>query len=300
MKNLKVEEMEDEEKKAEQEIETAIQAAKAVSPDDMISGLGASKGVVYIQYRPSKSPSQYKTLLLPNEKPLLLTYFIIKGLGEVPKLMLAECGAHYDQIAIVGGEDQSAAINWRARSPNGLLPTISGIGIPRSTPLSQSGAIIRFLADRFGMKGKSINDAAMADVLYETAKDIGSKADIVCSVNPTKDLSSAKEPFALALRVEKMLESMPSPADDGAALNFGQLQLLHTLMKCEARRSGCVKENLGETLDIFRLDMEKRTGIASYLKSKACFPFTGVEIGSDGYIYPSGPLRRGDIKFLES
>mmetsp|Transcript_22084 Transcript_22084/g.30736 ORF Transcript_22084/g.30736 Transcript_22084/m.30736 type:complete len:267 (+) Transcript_22084:3-803(+) len=262
----------------------------------MIPGLGPSDGVIHIQYRPSKSPSQYKTSLFQDEKPLLLTYFAIKGLGEVPKLMLAECGAHYDQIAVVGLTDQSVAMEWRKRSQNGLLPIMSGLGIPRATPISQSGAIIRFLADRFGMKGKSVHEAAMADVLYETAKDIGSKVETVCSVNPEKDLSNAKEPFALALRVVKMLESMPNPIDGGAALNFGQIQLLYVLMRCEARRSGCVKENLGEFLESFRLTMVNRSGIGSYLKSKSCFPFTKGELGSEGYIYSSGPLRRGDIK----
>jgi len=295
MTNHHNDDTEDDEKKAEQEIETAIKASKAVSPDDIVSGLGPSDGIIHIQYRPSKSPSQYKTSQLQDEKPLILTYFAIKGLGEVPKLMLAECGAHYDQIGVVGGEDQSVAMEWRKRSQNGLLPIMSGLGIPRATPISQSGAIIRFLADRFGMKGRSVHEAAMADVLYETAKDISDKVETVCSLNPEKDHSVAKGPFALAFRVVKMLESMPNPADGDAAVNFGQVQLFYVLMRCEARRTGCVKENLGESLENFRLAMEKRSGIESYLKSKSCFPFTKGELGSKGYIYSSGPLRRGDI-----
>eukprot|EP00591_Stephanopyxis_turris_P001503 CAMPEP_0195511060 /NCGR_PEP_ID=MMETSP0794_2-20130614/3516_1 /TAXON_ID=515487 /ORGANISM="Stephanopyxis turris, Strain CCMP 815" /LENGTH=296 /DNA_ID=CAMNT_0040638603 /DNA_START=11 /DNA_END=901 /DNA_ORIENTATION=+ len=292
----------DDELKAEQEIKTAIETAKDCSPSDLVDGLGASSAVLHLQFRPSQPKKElYDTTLHPNEKPLLLTYFAIKGLGEVPKLMLAECGAHYDQIAPIGGEDQSIAMEWRARSPNGLLPIISGAGIPRAAPIAQSGAIIRFLAERFGMEGKTSMEKVMADVLYETAKDISNKKDSICAIDPEKDLTKAKEPFALASRVEKMLSEayMPDPKDETVPLNFGQIQLFHVLMNCEDRRTGCVKENLGDKLEEFRVAMEKRSRISAYLKSNACFPNTKGELGIEGggYTYVSGPLKRGDIKF---
>ena len=48
--------------------------------------------------------------------------------------MLAEAGAGFDHIGVIdGGEEGTAASgNWRARSPTGLLPLMSGLGIPRS------------------------------------------------------------------------------------------------------------------------------------------------------------------------
>ena len=41
-------------------------------------------------------------------------------------------------------------------SANGLLPVMSGLGVPRSTPLCQSSSIIRFLAARYGMQGMHV------------------------------------------------------------------------------------------------------------------------------------------------
>lgn len=283
----------EEEKKAEKEIAEAIKASEAVSPDETVDGLGPSKGVMYVRFRPSPK-KQYDTELRSGEKPPLLTYFAIQGLGEVPRLMLAEAGMPYDHAIVVGGEDQSVALNWRSRSPIGLLPTLSGLGIPRSAPICQSGSVIRLLARRLGMGG----DDFRADVLYETAKDLNEKKDIITSVDPEKDYSVHKGAFSLGRRVECMLRDMPDPKDGGAALNYGQVQLFHVLKSCETNRGSCVKENLGEVLDAFRLDMEKRAGLSEYLNGGARFPRTNGEMGREGgYTYHSGPLRRGDVKY---
>lgn len=232
----------------------------------------------------------------PAKKKLVLTYFAIQGLGEVPRLILAETGMAYESIAALGGEDQSIAMEWRSRSPNGLLPMLSGAGIPRSSPISQSGAIVRFLAKRLGMDGKDVLASTGADVLYETAKDLGGKTEVISSANPEKEYSVAKGPFATGKRIEKMLVNMADPKDEGAALNYGQIQLLNVLLKCEVQRNGCVKENLGGVLDDFRINMENRVGLKAYLNSTARFPFTNGELGGEGYTYSTGPLKRGEIK----
>ena len=62
----------------------------------------------------------------PAKKNIILTYFSIQGLGEVPRLILAEAGMPYESICAIGGEDQSVAMEWQTRSPNGLLPMLSG------------------------------------------------------------------------------------------------------------------------------------------------------------------------------
>ena len=48
------------------------------------------------------------------------------------------------------GEEQALSCEWRKRSPNGLTPVLSGLGVPRAKPLSQSATVIRFLAERYG------------------------------------------------------------------------------------------------------------------------------------------------------
>jgi len=292
-------EEEEGEGKAESEIAAAIKAAAEASPDEMISGLGGeSKAVLYLKSNPLKK-TQYNTTLAENEEPLLLTYFALQGLGEVPKLILAEAGMSYDCIAVMGGEDQSLATEWRSRSPNGLLPLLSGAGIPRSSPLSQSSAITIFLANKFGMTGnKTIFEATKVHELYETAKDLGAgsnKSDIA-AVTSTKDYSVAKGPFALGKRIEKQILKMADPKEDTAVLNYGQIQLFYVLQSCETRRTNCVKESLGDVLDSFRVSMMNRSGLKEYLNSSARFPLTHGELGKDGYVYPKA-IRRGDVAY---
>ena len=292
----------DQESKAEAEIATATKSAASASPDGKISGLGPSDAVLHITFNPTPK-AQYKTECIDKssgEKNIILTYFSIQGLGEVPRLILAEAGMPYESICAIGGEDQSVAMEWRTRSPNGLLPMLSGAGIPRSSPISQSGAIIRFLAKRLGMDGEdTILTSSRADVLYETAKDLGGEDSkiAIASIDTEKNHSVSKGPFSTGKRIEKMLIDMANPIYESSILNYGQIQLFQVLLNCEARRKGCVKDNLGDVLDDFRINMENRTGLKEYLNSTAHFPFTKGELGMDGgYSYSTGPLTRGEIK----
>ena len=289
-----------EELKAEAEIAATTKAAAEASPDEEINGISPSNAVLHLKSNPTPK-SQYNTSLQDSEKPLLLVYFTIQGLGEVPKLLLAEAGMAYECIAMPWVEDQALSMEWRSRSPNGLMPILSGGGIPRSSPICQSGAIIRFLAKKLGMDGGSDAVAcSRADVLYETAKDLGDgdKKKEIAAVKPTKDYSSAKGPFALGKRIEKMLMDMADPKDESSVLNCGQLQLFQILENCEARRAGCVKENLGDIMDTFRLDMSNRSGLKEYLNSTARFRHTCADKGLDGgYSFAAGALKRKDIKY---
>ena len=149
------------------------------------------------------------------------------------------------------------------------------------------------------MDGGDVVVSSRADVLYETAKDFGDSKnrEAIASINPEKDYSVAKGPFSTGKMIEKMLIGMADPKDEGAALNYGQIQLFYVLLHCEGRRSGCVKENLGDLLDDFRINMENRAGLKEYLNSTARFPFTKGELDVDGgYVFSTGPLKRGDIK----
>ena len=60
----------------------------------------------------------------------------------------------------------------------------------------------------------------------EANKVVFKKKKEIAAVKPTKDYSSAKGPFALGKRIEKMLMDMADPKDETSVLNCGQLQLL--------------------------------------------------------------------------
>ena len=217
-------------------------------------------------------------------------YLCIRGLGETPRMMLAECGASYTHLASPMGEDQAVACEWRKRSPNGLAPMLSGIGVPRAQPLSQSGTIVRYLAQRYGMAGDSELACARADCLYQTVKDLSSKKSEITGDAKECITEGPKGPAAAATSISAMLEAMPDPADAGAALNYGQIELLNVLIDCEEKAEGCVK-SLSPRLETFRKAGASRPRMAKYLSSPLRFPAT-----VPGYRYKGGPLKRAAFK----
>ena len=217
MSKRKIDEDED---VAEAEVQAAIAAAKDAPADEEINGLGSGTAMVLFDVK-AKPAKQYKSGYERGDKPLVLVYLTIRGLAEVPRLMLAEAGVEYIHLASPMSETQAVACEWRKRSPNGLTPMVSGLGVPRAHPISQSASVVRYLAQRFGMTGATELDGVRADVLYETAKDLAAKAD---EITGKKDATQgAKGPTDTAARIAVMLDTMPNPADEGAALNFGQI-----------------------------------------------------------------------------
>jgi len=238
---------------------------------------------------PGQKVKQYQAGRQSGEKSLILMYLCIRGLGETPRLMLAECGAAYTHLASPMGEPQAVSCEWRKRSPNGLMPMMSGLGVPRAKPISQSATICRYLAARFGMMGATELDRARADTLYETAKDLkGKTGEIVGTAEDATE--GAKGPTALATCIAAMLEEMPDPADDSAALNYGQMELLNLLMQCDETSPGCVRK-LHPSLEGFRASGVARPRIAAYLASPMRFP-TFV---SPTYRYTDGPVKRSSF-----
>mmetsp|Transcript_33876 Transcript_33876/g.55962 ORF Transcript_33876/g.55962 Transcript_33876/m.55962 type:complete len:287 (+) Transcript_33876:29-889(+) len=278
----------DDEEAAEAEIAAAISAAKQAPADEEIDGLFC--GIAMVHFDVKATPcKQYKSGRQHGEKPLILIYLCIRGLGETPKLMLAEAGAEYTHLASPMGEVDAVSCEWRKRSPNGLTPLMSGLGVPRAKPLSQSSTIIRFLAQRYGMAGDSDLEGFRADNLFETAKDLKGKKDEIKGFADSTT-SGAKGPIETAERIAAMLEEMPDPADDTVALNYAQLELLNTLIECDEDAPGCVKE-LSPTLDAFRAAGVARPRIANYLSSPLRFP---PHCGPN-YKYTNGPVVRSSF-----
>jgi len=293
MSKRKAEELESDEKAAEEELARAIKVANDASADEEVTGLGpGSKAPIYF---PVKGPARppWEMYAIPHGKPLVFTYFAIRALGEVPRLLLAEAGATYEHIAVTGGEDQADALNWRTRSPNGLLPMMSGFGIPRSSPISDSNAIVRFLAKKYGMAGQTEVEAARIDTLYEASKDLASNKDKITSGE--SDASQAKQPIKLAKRIEEMLADMTPAAKDDGVFNYGQIHLLHTLMQCEEAAPGCVGK-VNPALGAFLKDGASRPRIKQYCDSAMRFQLTKKESGDieGGYQYPN-PVKRSDF-----
>ena len=104
----------EEEDAAEAEIAAAIAAAKAAPPDEEIAGLGSGTAMVHWEV-PGSPAKQYKSPAR-GEKHLVFLYLCIRGLGETPRLMLAECGAAYTHLTQRSGEARARLLQDGARA----------------------------------------------------------------------------------------------------------------------------------------------------------------------------------------
>ena len=224
-----------------------------------------------------------------GEKGLVFLYLSIRGLGETVRLMLAEAQATYTHLASPMGEPQELAMEWRKRSPNGLTPIMSGLGVPRSEPLCQSSAIIRYLASRYSMDGGGGElQRARCDVLFETARDFKNKAkEIVAGDYST---SGAKGAVVTAGNILKMMSNMGDVGEENSAMNYGQVQLLNSLLAMDEERKGCVGE-LSAPLEEWLQKAKGRKGIKEYLQSGMRFPNVTPQ-----YRFDTGPITRGETK----
>jgi len=96
---------------------------------------------------------------------LKLEYFDIRGRGELPRMIMA-CGN-------VAFEDKRISFEeWaehKLTTPLGSMPVLELDG---RLKLAQSGAIVRYLAMKTGLAGKSPTHAAILDMMYETMQEV--------------------------------------------------------------------------------------------------------------------------------
>lgn len=110
-----------------------------------------------------------------------------------------------------------------------------------------------------------------------------------------EDHARAKGPYALALRLEALLNDAPDAADPDVAITYGQLQLLDVLLGYDEGRPGCVAA-LSPALGAFLAAARARPRVAAYLASTLRFPPTCNELGVEGgYDFAQGRLTRGQL-----
>jgi len=96
-----------------------------------------------------------------------LFYFPIRGLGEVPRLILVDQGVDFDDKRVPNAD-------WPALKPTmqfGQMPCL----MDGDFQLCQSGSIIRYLAHKFpkaGLMGSNEKEAAYIDMIYKGAVDL--------------------------------------------------------------------------------------------------------------------------------
>ncbi|KAG4070508.1 hypothetical protein HA402_005740 [Bradysia odoriphaga] len=100
----------------------------------------------------------------PSANPTFkLSYFNIKGLGEPIRFLFAYGGQNYEDNR-VSHEDWPAI---KSSTPMGQMPVLEVDG----NVVHQSGAILRYLARRFGLAGGSDWESLLIDTVADTITD---------------------------------------------------------------------------------------------------------------------------------
>ncbi|KAI6221343.1 CRE-GST-13 protein [Aphelenchoides fujianensis] len=105
-----------------------------------------------------------------------LTYLIGRGLTEASRLVLHYAGQPFEDVQLDRwefAEKKSSEFSSILRLvvsasgfPNGQLPLLEWTGEGGRHQLSQSGAIVRFLAREFGLDGRTNEEAARAEEIW--------------------------------------------------------------------------------------------------------------------------------------
>jgi len=98
---------------------------------------------------------------MPNYK---LTYFDVRGRGELARLLFALGSQKYEDIRI----PRDKWMEIKPTTPFGQMPILEVDGIK----LCQSKTIGRFLANRFGVAGKTEIEKAQADMVVDCIADV--------------------------------------------------------------------------------------------------------------------------------
>ena len=100
---------------------------------------------------------------------ITLEYFALRGLGELPRLILEATGTPYHSVFHFGDSE------YKEYTAFGQLPLLRDSELGKLL-LVESAAIVRHLARRLCIDGATLEEKAKIDMYYELSRDIFSKA----------------------------------------------------------------------------------------------------------------------------
>ncbi|GMR45670.1 hypothetical protein PMAYCL1PPCAC_15865, partial [Pristionchus mayeri] len=99
--------------------------------------------------------------------PCKLTYFDIRGLGEVARQLLHLSGTPFEDDRVPAHDGYGTWMKMKNTTPFGTLPLLSVVG----KRIPTSGAINHYLAKQFGFAGQSAYDEALVMALADQWMD---------------------------------------------------------------------------------------------------------------------------------
>ena len=158
--------------------------------------------------------------------PARLTYFLGRGRAETTRWMLAATGVDFVNMPIETPEEL-AALRASGKLPFDQMPLLEIDG----HCLSQSSAMIRYLARRGGLYGADDTDAMWCDLVAATVADFA-EAAVQAAFKPTTEAAIAdlRARFAkFAPRFEARIATQGSGYTCAARLTFADVVLAEAL-----------------------------------------------------------------------
>lgn len=141
-----------------------------------------------------------------TSSPLTLEYFALRGLGELPRLILEVTGLPYDCVFHYLQGD------WKSRAAFGQLPLLHD----GEMTISQSRAIVRYLARKACIDGATDAEKARVDMWCEFQRDLNDKKSAVRFLHlrgPHSAPRPAPRAPRLAPRASRQVHDMAAHAD---------------------------------------------------------------------------------------
>ncbi len=201
-----------------------------------------------------------------------LTYFRGRGRAETTRWMLAATGVAFINVA-VDTPEELAALRASEKLPFDQMPLLEIDGVC----LSQSSAMVRYLARRSGLYGANDTDAMWCDMVAGVAADFAEVA-LQAAFKPSAavaiaDLEARFEKFGP--RFEERIEEQGSGFCAADRMTFADVVLAEAL---SSYLEWC-PDILGGTprLQAMYDDVTGRAGIADYLASDLRYPKPGED-----------------------
>ncbi|MEM8650491.1 MAG: glutathione S-transferase family protein [Pseudomonadota bacterium] len=196
-----------------------------------------------------------------------LTYFRGRGRAETTRWMLAAAGVDFINIPIDTPEDL-AELRRSGKLPFDQMPLLEIDG----QNLSQSSAMIRYLARRSGMYGENDTEAMWCDLVAGVTADFAETA-LQAAFKPTVEVAVAdlEDRFAkFGPRFEARIKEQGSGYSAAKTMTFADVVLTEAL---DAYLEWC-PDILSDTplLKSLHKQVVTHDGIASYLASELRYP----------------------------
>eukprot|EP00304_Pavlova_gyrans_P002324 CAMPEP_0206041972 /NCGR_PEP_ID=MMETSP1466-20131121/6274_1 /ASSEMBLY_ACC=CAM_ASM_001126 /TAXON_ID=44452 /ORGANISM="Pavlova gyrans, Strain CCMP608" /LENGTH=309 /DNA_ID=CAMNT_0053416677 /DNA_START=27 /DNA_END=956 /DNA_ORIENTATION=- len=244
-----------------------------------LEGLRSEHPRAVVRFRPADWSANLVASGLSAE-PMTLHYFAIRGLGELPRLMLELCQIPYDSVMYW------TTTEFKEIAPFGQMPLLMGSELDDEDQiLCQSATIVRYLAKEASLDGSEQGAVgeARADMIFECSKDITSNKGAI-HTNETEKL------HGMLTKATELLDEFEGPYFSGMSVTYGDVGMFHVLSTIEEVKPGYLKKNGFEDLAAFVKLFSELPPIANYLSSDRRMPLTANEVGDkpwspDGYKY---------------